>query len=176
MDKRDGLDGGRLNSSSLGGRYLTFVLAGEDYGIEILKVREIIGMLEVTAVPRTPCHVKGVVNLRGSVIPVIDLRLKFGMKEAEYTEETCIIVADVDGVEMGVIVDCVSEVLNIAEKDIEEPPSFGTGVDTEFIVGMGKTGGQVTILLDITRVLATAELAVVMNVAEAEGAPVQNVN
>lgn len=139
------------------GKYLTFVLANEEYGLEILKVREIIGMMEITAVPRTPAHVKGVINLRGKVIPVVDLRLKFSMVEAEHTDETCIIVVDVDGVEIGIIVDRVSEVLDIAGDDIDDPPSFGTSVDTEFILGMGKADSRVTILLDIAKVLGTGD-------------------
>ena len=143
------------------GKYLTFVLASEEYGLEILKVREIIGVMDITAVPRTPDFVKGVINLRGKVIPVIDLRLKFGMTEAERTEQTCIIVVDIGGVEMGTIVDQVSEVLDISADDIEDAPSFGTDVDTDFIRGMGKTDQRVTILLDISKVLSSPELAAV---------------
>jgi purine-binding chemotaxis protein CheW len=139
--------------ASKAGKYLTFVLAGEEYGLEILKVREIIGLMSITAVPRTPEFVKGVINLRGKVIPVIDLRLKFAMDEAEHTEETCIIVVQVDSIEVGVLVDKVSEVLDIDGGDIEDAPSFGTEVDTEFILGMGKANDRVTILLDIARVL-----------------------
>ncbi len=140
------------------GKYLTFGLAEEEYGLEILKVREIIGLMEITAVPKMPDFVKGVVNLRGKVIPVIDLRLKFSMEEVKHTEATCIIVVDVDGVEMGIIVDRVVEVLDIPGSDIEDPPSFGTNVDTNFILGMGKAADRVTILLDITKVLATADV------------------
>lgn len=146
-----------VERSQKAGKYLTFVLAGEDYGLEILKVREIIGMMEITAVPRTPEFVKGVINLRGKVIPVIDLRLKFGMEEAEYTEETCTIVADVGGVEIGIIVDKVSEVMDIADSDIDETPSFGGSVDTDFILGMGKAEDKVTILLDISKVFTSSE-------------------
>ena len=135
------------------GKYLTFALAGEEYGVEILKVREIIGMMDITAVPRTPEYVKGVINLRGKVIPVVDLRLKFSIEEAERTDQTCIIVVDVHGIEMGVVVDQVSEVLDIAGDAIEDSPTFGTQVDTSFILGMGKAGDKVTILLDICRVL-----------------------
>jgi purine-binding chemotaxis protein CheW len=141
------------------GKYLTFSLDGEEYGLEILKVREIIGMMDITSVPRTPSFVKGVINLRGKVIPVIDLRLKFGMPAAEQTEETCIIVVDVGKVEMGIIVDKVSEVLDIASDEIEDAPSFGVDVDTDFILGMGKAQGNVTILLNIGRVLTGAETA-----------------
>jgi len=148
------------------GKYLTFSLAGEEYGLEILKVREIIGMMEITAVPRTPTHVKGVINLRGKVIPVIDLRLKMGMPEAERTDQTCIIVVDIGEVEMGIIVDEVREVLDIATEDIEEAPSFGTQVDTDFILGMGKADEKVTILLDISRLLSQADATAVQSKAE----------
>jgi purine-binding chemotaxis protein CheW len=141
------------------GKYLTFILAEETYGLEILKVREIIGLMDITAVPRTPNFVKGVINLRGKVIPVVDLRLKFGMSEAQRTEETCIIVVDVGTVEMGIMVDKVSEVLNIAAGDIEDTPSFGTNVDTDFILGIGKAAGKVSILLDIAKVLTQSEVA-----------------
>jgi purine-binding chemotaxis protein CheW len=141
------------------GKYLTFILAEETYGLEILKVREIIGLMDITAVPRTPDFVKGVINLRGKVIPVVDLRLKFGMSEAQRTEETCIIVVDVGTVEMGIMVDKVSEVLNIAAGDIEDTPSFGTNVDTNFILGIGKAAGRVSILLDIGKVLTQSEVA-----------------
>ena len=144
---------------SRAGKYLTFVLANECYGLEILKVREIIGLMDITAVPQTPEHVKGVINLRGKVIPVIDLRLKFGMAEADYTDETCIIVVDIGSVEVGILVDKVSEVLDIDATDIEDAPSFGTEVNTEFILGMGKANGRVTILLDIGKVLTQEDVA-----------------
>ena len=134
------------------GKYLTFVLAGEDYGLEILKVREIIGLMDITAIPRMPEFVKGVINLRGKVIPIVDLRLKFSMPEAERTQESCIVVVDIGGREMGIIVDQVSEVLDIVEEDIDDTPSLGEQVDTEFILGMGKAENRVTILLDIGRV------------------------
>lgn len=140
------------------GKYLTFALGQEAFGLEILKVREIIGMMEITAVPRTPDYVQGVINLRGNVIPVIDLRLKFGMPPVEHTDETCVIVVQVDQIDMGIIVDRVSEVLNIVEEDIEDPPQFGVDVDTRFILGMGKAEKHVTILLSISKVLTGAEL------------------
>lgn len=157
------------------GKYLTFVLAGEEYGLEILKVREIIGMMDVTAVPRTPEYVKGVINLRGKVIPVVDLRLKFEMARAELTEESCIIVVDVGDMEMGILVDKVSEVLDIAAEDIEDTPEFGTMVRTDFILGMGKSGGSVKILLDIDCVLVDADLsAVTADDANEAGEPGEN--
>jgi len=140
------------------GKYLTFALGKEQYGLEILKVREIIGYMDITAVPQTPSHVKGVINLRGQVIPVIDLRAKFGMDRAEVTEQTCIIVCEIQGASRsfstGIIVDNVEEVLDIVGQDIEEAPQFGSSVDTNFILGMGKIGETVKILLDIDKVLA----------------------
>jgi purine-binding chemotaxis protein CheW len=146
------------NLDSRSGKYLTFVLADEEYGIEILKVREINGMMEITAVPRMPGYVEGVINLRGKVIPVIDLRMKFGMMKAEMSSETCIIVVAVKGNLMGVIVDKVSEVLDINADDIEDPPKVGVAVDTDFILGMAKAKGSVKILLDIEKVLADEEM------------------
>ena len=140
------------------GKYLTFALGKEQYGLEILKVREIIGYMEITAVPQTPHYVKGVINLRGQVIPVIDLRAKFGMETAELTEQTCIIVCEIQSgkrsFSTGIIVDNVEEVLDIPGEDIEEAPQFGSSVDTNFILGMGKIGDTVKILLDIDKVLA----------------------
>lgn len=139
------------------GKYLTFVLAGEEYGLEILKVREIIGIMGITKLPRTPDYVKGVINLRGKVIPVVDLRLKFGLEERVYDKETCIIVVDIGCVEMGIIVDKVSEVMDIAAEHIEDSPRFGANVSTEFILGMGKMNEKVTILLDISKIFSTAD-------------------
>ena len=146
------------DTSTLGGKYLTFKLADEEYGIEILKVREINGLMDITAVPRMPACMKGVINLRGKVIPVIDLRLTFGLSEAEHTEQTCIIVVNV-GREVGIIVDTVSEVVDIQAGNIEPPPSIGSSVDTGFILGMGKVGSAVKILLDIEKALAGDDLA-----------------
>jgi purine-binding chemotaxis protein CheW len=144
------------------GKYLTFTLAEEEYGIGILKIREIIGMMPVTSVPRTPAFVKGVINLRGKVIPVMDLRLRFGMEEMEYSERTCIIVVEIERqsgtVQIGAVVDSVSEVLNIKGKDIEETPTFGTKLNTEYILGMAKIEGGVKILLDIDKVLNDEEI------------------
>ena len=145
------------------GKYLTFALAQEEYGLEILKVREIIGYIDVTAVPQTPHYVKGVINLRGQVIPVVDLRAKFGMETAEVTDETCIIVVEINQAgrkfSTGIVVDRVQEVLDIAGRDIEDAPSFDSHVDTDFILGMGKVGDAVKILLDIDKVLDGDSLA-----------------
>ena len=144
------------------GKYLTFQLAEEGYGIGILKVREIIGMLPVTPVPQTPMFLKGVINLRGQVIPVVDLRLKFGLMEEEYTERTSIIVVEVKGlannIPIGIVVDTVSEVLNIQAQEIEPAPTFGASINTGFILGMAKTEGGVKILLNIDQVLSAEEL------------------
>lgn len=154
-----------------GGKYLTFALGKEEYGLEILKVREIIGYMDITAVPRTPSYVKGVINLRGQVISVVDLRAKFAMETAQRTEQTCIIVVEIRHGERklstGIIVDRVSEVLEIPSESIEEPPSFGASVETDFILGMGKIGESVKILLDIDKVLAGQEMAAVAEAAEA---------
>jgi purine-binding chemotaxis protein CheW len=144
------------------GKYLTFSLAGEEYGIGILKIREIIGMLPITALPETPAFVKGVINLRGKVIPVVDLRLRFGMPEIDYTERTCIIVVEMESpggvVPMGTVVDAVSEVLNIKAGDIEDTPAFGANLNTGYILGMAKIGKSVKLLLDIDRVLSSEEM------------------
>jgi len=140
------------------GQYLTFGLAEEEFGLEILKVREIIGMMDITAVPLTPAFIKGIINLRGRVIPVMDLRSKFGMPSCEHTAATCIIVVYVGQVEVGIIVDRVSEVMDITPADIEDTPSFGVAVDTRFILGIGKAGGKVTILLDIDKTLTDRDV------------------
>jgi len=151
------------------GKFLTFSLAGEEYGISILKIKEIIGMMPITPVPRTPLYVKGVINLRGKVIPVVDLRLKFGMEEMGYTERTCIIVVEAGGqlgsVLIGIVVDSVSEVLSIRGSEIEEAPGFGARLDTDYILGMAKINGGVKILLDIDKVLGSETLDVVREAA-----------
>lgn len=145
------------------GKYLTFILAGEEYGIGILKVKEIIGMMTITTIPQTPSYVKGVINLRGKVIPVVDLRLKFGMNAIDYTDRTCIIVVEIktesSDLRVGIVVDTVSEVLNIKAGDIENSPAFGTTMNTDFILGMAKINGGVKVLLDIDKVMNTADIA-----------------
>jgi purine-binding chemotaxis protein CheW len=155
-----------IRATDLGGKYLTFLLDGEEYGLEILKVREIIGIMDITKVPQTPDFVQGVINLRGKVIPVIDLRAKFGLKRTEYNDQTCIIVVDV-GMLMGIIVDTVQEVHHIPAANIEPPPSLGAAVDTTFILGMGKVKEDVKILLDIDKVLTTQELVAITRKLEA---------
>lgn len=144
------------------GKYLTFTLAEEEYGIGVLKIKEIIGMMPMTPVPRTPKYVKGVINLRGKVIPVIDLRLRFGMPAIDYTDRTCIIVVEVKGEVVnnliGIVVDSVSEVLNIKNEEIEDAPMFGARLNTDYILGMAKLEGSVKILLDIDKILKSEEL------------------
>ncbi|MDR0306932.1 MAG: chemotaxis protein CheW [Chitinispirillales bacterium] len=156
--------------ANLAGKYLTFRLMNEEYGIEILKVKEIIGVMAITSLPRTPPFVRGVINLRGKVIPVIDLRKKFEMQITDDTDMTCIIVVDVaargGNIQIGILVDSVSEVLDIAGEDIENAPAFGTNIDTAFILGMAKAKGSVKILLNIEKVLSSTELE---NVAGAAG-------
>jgi purine-binding chemotaxis protein CheW len=151
------------------GKYLTFTLAEEEYGIGILEIKEIIGMLPITSVPQTPDFVKGVINLRGKVIPVMDLRLRFGMPSIDYTERTCIIVVEIAGstetILIGIVVDAVSEVLNIKGDDIEKTPTFGTKLNTDYILGMAKMEGSVKILLDIDRVLSNDELTLLSEAA-----------
>ena len=140
------------------GKYLAFHLGPEEFGIPVLAVREIMGLQDITAVPQTPSYVRGVINLRGKVIPVLDLRLKFGMDGVEYGPRTSIIVVKVAEVMMGVIVDGVSEVLNLMAGDIENTPDFGHGIETPYILGMAKTKGRVRMLLDIEQILSTQDL------------------
>jgi len=155
--------------SKKAGKYLTFTLANEEYGIGLLKIKEIIGMMSITTVPRTPEFVKGVINLRGKVIPVVDLRLRFGMEAIDYTERTCIIVVEIEGesgsVMIGIVVDSVSEVLNIKGEEIEETPTFGTKLNTDYILGMAKMEKSVKILLDMDRVLNSQEVALLEKAA-----------
>lgn len=147
-----------VSHAATAGKYLTFALGQEEYGLLVIKVREIIKIMDITAVPQMPEHVKGVINLRGKVIPIIDLRVKFGMDDHAYTERTCIIVVEIEVDErkllLGVIVDSVSEVVNIATEEIEPVPDFGERLDTAYIQGIAKIKGKVKILLDLDRVLA----------------------
>ncbi len=142
-----------------GGKFLTFSLGQEEYGVPVLKVREIIKVMDITQVPQVPPYVLGVINLRGKVIPVIDLRRKFALEAAEHGERTCIIVADVDlaatRVMMGIVVDSVSEVLNVADAEIDATPDFGGRITTDYVLGLAKVRGTVKILLDLDRVLGS---------------------
>jgi purine-binding chemotaxis protein CheW len=157
-------------AKAAGGKFLTFFLAGEEYGIEILSVHEIIGIMPITCVPGTPDYICGIINLRGKIIPIVDLRRKFGMESKAQTAETCIIVVHVQGVEVGTVVDRVSEVLSIAAGDIEPPPSFGKDVNTDYILGIGKSQSKVKILLNIDRVIATDQLVQLQKIAGADTA------
>ncbi len=144
------------------GKYLVFALGREEFGIRVLNVREIMGIQDITAVPHTPAYLKGVINLRGKVIPVVDLRAKFGLPGVEHTARTCIIVVQVtqetSSVLMGIIVDGVAEVLNLSPADIEDTPDFGHGVTTSYLLGMAKVKDRVKILLNIDEVMAAPEL------------------
>lgn len=144
------------------GKYLTFSLGKEDYGISILKVKEIIGVMDVTSVPKTPEYIKGVINLRGTVIPLMDLRLKLGMEETTFTERTCIIVVEIninnESKQMGVLVDSVSEVLNIEPGQLQEALTYGAKAEGDFIEGMGKINDKVIMLLNIEKIVTTEEI------------------
>ena len=151
------------------GKFLTFALGNEEYGIPIQSVKEIIGIMDITVVPKMPVFMKGVINLRGKIVPVIDLRLKFSLEELAYSQRTCIIVVEIVGEDlsnrlMGVVVDTVSEVVNIQSADIEEPPVFEKSTDISFITGMGKVKGKVVMLLDIAKVLDTNDINMIKNI------------
>jgi len=155
--------------SAQAGKYLTFALGAEEYGLEILKVREIIGYVPVTRVPRMPRYILGVINLRGQVIPVVDFRLRFEMESVERSETTCIIVVEIDDgterVSTGLVVDEVCEVRDIMTEQIDPTPDFGVQVESDFILGMAKVGEGVKILLDINRVLTATDVAGVVKQA-----------
>lgn len=170
-----------IEEAATAGKFLTFDLAAEHYGLPILRVQEIVGLLPVTRVPRLPSFVAGVVNLRGRIIPVVDLRQAFGMERAEATERTCIVIVGVErdsgATTMGVMVDAVSEVVDLAADAVEDTPEFGTGVDTSFISGVGRIEDGVVLLLDIDRVLSGNEMELVERavassaVSQDEGGP-----
>jgi purine-binding chemotaxis protein CheW len=157
----------KVGMPELAGKYLTFKLSSEEYGLEILKVREIIGLMNITTIPRTPDYIRGAVNLRGKIIPVVDLRVKFGMEAIEDTEETCIIFVEVEkkdtSTQMGILVDSVSEVLDIDGKNIEPTPAFGETFDARFILAMARIKEQVKILLNIDEVLTSKELVSIIS-------------
>lgn len=147
-----------IQVDSRAGKYLTFFLASEEYGVEILKVQEIIGRMPITPVPLTSRYIRGVINLRGKIHPIMDLNVKFGMEETRVTDETCIIVIKTASLMMGILVDKVSEVVNVASGDIEDTPSFGADVYTEYLLGVGKTGGRIRLLLDIEKVITASDV------------------
>jgi len=159
------------NMAALAGKYLTFRLANEEYGLEIMKVQEIIGMMPVTQVPRVPDYVRGVINLRGRIIPTIDLRTKFGLERIPDTDKTCIIVVEIlsakGKVSVGIIVDEVAEVLDVSASEVDRAPEFGTALSMDFILGVGIVKGGVKILLDIDKVLTSDETKVMQGIAQA---------
>ena len=141
-----------------GGQFLTFQLGDELYGVDILRVQEIKGYTTVTKIPTTPPHIKGVLNLRGTIVPIVELRTKFGMPTIEYTMFTVIVVVVIQEKIMGLVVDAVSDVLNIDKKDIQPPPQFGANVDVSFFRGIGKSGEKLVVLLDMDRLLSESDL------------------
>jgi len=149
------------------GKFLTFNIENEEYGIEIKHVTEIIGIQNITDLPDMPDYVKGVINLRGKVIPVIDVRLRFGIEERDHDERTCIIVVNIDNTAVGLIVDQVSEVIDIAENDIEPPPRVQKSTGSRFIQGLGKIDAAVKILLDVQKLLYEEELEQIVDVVSA---------
>lgn len=164
--------GSNSDLSHLAGKYLTFRLADEEYGLEIMKVQEIIGIIPVTKVPRVPEYVRGVMNLRGRIFPTIELRAKFGLERVEDTDKTCIIVVELTTskgkVNMGVIVDEVAEVMDFTTDNIDAAPEFGTAMNTDFILGVGIVKGSVKILLDVDKVLSVEEVATVSDISKKE--------
>lgn len=167
---RQGEESVKINElAHLAGKYLTFMLDKEEYGLEIIKVQEIIGLMPITKVPRVPDYMRGVINLRGRIIPTIDLRAKFGLDSVEDTNRTCIIVVEVmsakGNINVGIIVDQVAEVLDVAAGEIDHAPEFGTSLNTEFILAVGIVKGAVKILLDIDKVLTAEDVQVVQSAA-----------
>jgi purine-binding chemotaxis protein CheW len=154
---------------SRAGKYLTFFLSGEEYGVEILKVQEIIGRMPITPVPLISRDILGVINLRGKIHPIMDLNVKFGMDRTQITDETCIIIIKTSSLMMGILVDKVSEVIKLASGDIEDTPSFGADVDTEYLLGMGKAGGRICLLLDIEKVIMASDIINMKKAAESCG-------
>ena len=156
--------------AGLAGKYLTFRLAQEEYRLEIMKVQEIIGMMQVTQVPRVPEYVRGIINLRGRIIPTIDLRTKFGLERIADTERTCIIVVEMmtfkGQISVGIVVDEVAEVLDVGAEEVDRPPEFGTSLNMDFILGVGIVKGGIKILLDVEKVLTFEEAKVVQGIAQ----------
>jgi len=152
------VDDSSENQDTQEGKYLTFTLGNEEYGIEIRNVTEIIGIQKVTDLPDTPNFVKGVINLRGKVIPVIDVRLRFNLEAKEYNDRTCIIVVNIRSMSVGLIVDTVSEVMDIPDKDVEDPPRVNNKAGSRYIKGLGKVGDNVKILLDTHKLLFGDEI------------------
>ncbi len=164
------VDGRVQDMTHLAGKYLTFRLAEEEYGLEIMKVQEIIGIMPVTKVPRVPDYVRGVINLRGKIIPTLELRAKFSLERVEDTERTCIIVVELQApkgkINMGIIVDEVAEVMDFTAESIDNAPEFGTALKTDFILGVGIVKGGVKILLDLDKVLSNEEVTKVESITQ----------
>jgi len=150
------------------GKYLTFELDNTEFGIEILSVVEILKMMEITTVPMWPDFAKGTINLRGRVIPVVDLRQKFGLSGTEETEKTCTIVVELEGDQIGIVVEAVNEVREISEENISNPPNIGGTVDSDFILGMGEADGNTIILLNLEKILVGGEMQLLRTVVEEE--------
>ena len=161
-----------INVDPRASKYLTFFLASEEYGVEILKVQEIICRMPITPVPLTSRYIRGVINLRGKIHPIMDIRVKFGMKQTTITDETCIIVIKTSSLLMGILVDKVSEVIKMSSGDIEDTPSFGTDVNPEYFLGVGKTGGRIRMLLNIEKVITAASI---INMKKAAGPEIKEV-
>lgn len=147
------------------GKYLTFAIQNESYGIEIQYVTEIIGLQKITEVPDLPEFLRGIINLRGKIIPVLDVRLRFRKPAVEYNDRTCIVVVDINDISVGLIVDTVSEVLSIRDEDVVAPPETMMGASNRYIKGIGKTGGDVKLLLDCNRLLKEDELSLLSQIA-----------
>lgn len=158
VETRDGRPEARI-SSDQESKFLTFRLDGTEFGIEILKVVEILKMMEITTVPMWPAFAKGTINLRGKVIPVVDLRMKFGLSQTELTEHTCTIVVELGGTQIGVVVEAVNEVQEIPKENIERSPDIGGTVNSDFILGMGKSNESTVILLSLEKILLSSDLA-----------------
>lgn len=147
-----------LEEDTQHGRYLTFALGNESFGLEISYVKEIVGMQPITQLPDVPDFVKGVINLRGKIIPVFDIRIKFGKEQHSYDDRTCIIVVDIHEISVGLIVDNVSEVLTIEDSNLVPPPSVQTGAQSQHIKTIGKVGNDVKLLLDCEKLFSNTEL------------------
>ncbi len=157
---------GEITITGDGNQYVTFSLGDEEYGVDILKVQEIIGLTAITRVPYLPDFIKGVINLRGIVVPVVDLRLRFGLEMVDYNDRTCVIIVKLGERITGMIVDAVSEVISIPKEMIDPPPSFGTRIRTDFIEGMGKVDKRLLILLNVERLLTEVELKAIEEIPE----------
>ena len=153
MNKDEGAAGAR--------EFLTFLLAGEEYGIDILKVQEIRGYESPTPIASAPAFMKGVINLRGSIVPIIDLRIKFSLSEATYTAHTVVIILNIRGRVFGVVVDGVSDVMTLAADEVKAAPDFGAAFNTEYLMGLGAIDSRMLILLDIERLMSSAEMGLI---------------